>query len=157
MYHNQQCIFTRCWADDRYLLMSDARHATREEWKLSVFASAAFALCLVAPLGYGCRASETRGTPAACCPAPPELAASAAVETGRVDQWSRAGTGSAFLSCILLHSYTSGDTQLQRARQEESCYITDGQRLPKFNSSQLWITSDEKRRENLTKQAWSKF
>lgn len=54
--------------------------------KSNVFVSTGCALCLTAPHVFGHRASEVQGTWAACCRVLPELAASAEVETGRVDR-----------------------------------------------------------------------
>lgn len=110
--------------------MSGALLVTTTEGKLSVFESE-YAPCLTAPLAFGCLALKIWGRQAACCLALPEPAASAAVETGIVDQWSQGGTGSASSSCTRLHSNTSGDTQLQKG---ESCYISDGPRLPQVSS-----------------------
>ena len=103
----------------RYLQTSGAPLVSRAGWKLSAFASAGCALWLTAPLVWGRLASEIWGRRAACCLALPGLAVSGGGETGRAARWSPAGTGSVSSSCILLHSCTSGDTQLQREGERE--------------------------------------
>lgn len=101
-------------ADDRYLLRSDAPAVIRGRWRLTLTTCVwtGCGLCLT-PQISGRLALKLRDTQAARCLALPGLAEE---ETGRVDRWSREGTGSASSSCILLHSNTSRDTQLQRGK-----------------------------------------
>lgn len=132
--------------NNRYLQTSGALLVSRVAWKLSV--SSGFALCLIAPQVSGCLASKIWGRQAACCLALPELAAYAGVETGRAARWSQAGTGSASSSYIRLHSYTSGDTQLQTERDRGRVVIPRGAKTP-TSQKFITITADERKRKNL--------
>lgn len=84
-FHHYSKQLREAEEDDTYFLMSGALLVTTTEGKLSVFESE-YAPCLTAPLAFGCLALKIWGRQAACCLALPEPAASAAVETGIVDQ-----------------------------------------------------------------------